>query len=378
MLRLTDMLKRVVFLVFLLVSTVLFVLNLLAQATADDVHSYARPREVKVRHVALDWEILFQEKRIRGSATLTLERYDKRAPLILDTRDLNIQKVEISANGIRFRPTKFELGSTDKILGAPLKVELAPDTKFVRIFYQTSPQASGLQWLNPEQTAGKKQPFMYSQAQAIHARSFRTIQDSPQIRITYTATVRTPKRLIALMSAEGNLVSDKRRNGFYKFTMKHPIPPYLIAIAVGDLRFKALGKRSGVFADPTILEQAAAEFSDTEKMIEATESLYGPYRWKRYDILVLPPAFPFGGMENPMLTFVTPTIIAGDKSLVSVIAHELAHSWSGNLVTNATWRDFWLNEGFTTYIERRIINVRQAKSSRGACVLTSSRSDSSC
>jgi aminopeptidase N len=130
-----------------------------------------------------------------------------------------------------------------------------------------------------------------------------------------------------------------------------------MALAVGDIAFKPLGNRAGVYTEPVMLERAAREFEDTEKMIAATEKLYGPYRWDRYDILVLPPSFPFGGMENPRLTFATPTILAGDKSLVSLIAHELAHSWSGNLVTNATWRDFWLNEGFTTYLERRVIEA---------------------
>ncbi|MCS6873082.1 MAG: M1 family metallopeptidase [Pyrinomonadaceae bacterium] len=326
-----------------------------AQNWADDVHSYARPNEVRVKHVHLDWTVNFEKKKIEGFAVLTLERFNQSSSLMLDTKDLEIKSAEISADRVKFTTTKFQLGETDKTLGTPLEIQLAQDTKFVRISYSTSPQASGLQWLTPDQTVGKKFPFMYSQAQAIHARSFIPLQDSPQIRITYTATVRTPREMIAVMSAEGNLQSIKSRNGIYRFRMQRPIPPYLIAIAVGNLAFKSLGKRCGVFAEPEVIQKAATEFADTEKMMQSAERLYGPYRWGRYDILVLPPAFPFGGMENPVLTFVTPTIIAGDKSLVSVIAHELAHSWSGNLVTNATWRDFWLNEGFTTYIERRII-----------------------
>ncbi len=325
---------------------------------ADDVHSYANPQQAKVTHVDLDWTVLFDQKIIKGSATLNFQRPPDQvnAPLILDTRELTIEKVEASVNGTVFKPTTFQLGATDKFLGAPLTIQLPPNAKRVRVFYSTSPNASGLQWLTPEQTAGKKQPFMFSQAQAIHARSFIPLQDSPQIRVTYSARVRTPKGLLAVMSAAGNSQT-AARNGDYRFLMSHPIPPYLIAIAVGDLKFQSLGKRTGVYTEPSMLAKSAYELADTEKMVEATEKIYGPYRWGRYDLLVLPPSFPFGGMENPMLTFATPTILAGDRSLVSLVAHELAHSWSGNLVTNATWRDFWLNEGFTTYIERRIIEA---------------------
>lgn len=327
---------------------------------AEDTHSYSNPQAVRVRHVDLDWNVLFDQKILRGTATLTVERIPpittRLGNLILDTRDLTIEKVETSTSGINYDQTQFSLGAADKILGAPLSITLPSGTKFVRVHYSTSPNASGLQWLEPSQTAGKKQPYMFSQAQAIHARSFIPLQDSPQVRVTYTARVRTPKNLLAVMSAEGNSQTGFR-TGDYRFLMTRPIPSYLIAIAVGDLRFISLGKRTGVYTEPSMLAKAASELSDTEKMVAATEKLYGAYRWSRYDLLVLPPSFPFGGMENPMLTFATPTILAGDKSLVSLVAHELAHSWSGNLVTNATWRDFWLNEGFTTYLERRIIEA---------------------
>lgn len=325
---------------------------------AMDVHSYSNPQEIRVRHVDLDWNVLFDRKILQGTATLTLEQTSEKfhPSLVLDTRDLNIEKVETSNNGAKFTTAKFTVGAADKVLGAPLTVQLPANAKSVRVYYSTSPTASGLQWLAPEQTAGKKTPFMFSQAQAIHARSFIPLQDSPQVRVTYSARVRTPANLLAVMSAEGNLRNDVR-NGDYKFNMPHPIPPYLIAIAVGDLSFRSLGRRTGVYTEPATLEKSAFELADTEKMVAATEKIYGAYRWGRYDLLVLPPSFPFGGMENPMLTFATPTILAGDKSLVSLVAHELAHSWSGNLVTNATWRDFWLNEGFTTYLERRIIEA---------------------
>jgi leukotriene-A4 hydrolase len=342
--------------------------NMQKQAVmVEDAHSYSNPQSVKVTHVDLDWNVLFDKKILQGTATLTVERVGELKTrlgyLILDTRDLTIEKVETSTSGAKYFDAEFSLGSTDKILGAPLNITMPSGTKFVRVHYSTSPTASGLQWLEPAQTAGKKTPFMFSQAQAIHARSFIPIQDSPQVRITYTARVRTPKNLLAVMSAEGNSQTSAR-GGDYRFKMTRPIPSYLIAIAVGDLQFRSLGRRTGVYTEPATLEKAAFELSDTEKMVAATEKIYGAYRWGRYDLLVLPPSFPFGGMENPMLTFATPTILAGDKSLVSLVAHELAHSWSGNLVTNATWRDFWLNEGFTTYLERRIIEAVYGKPRR--------------
>jgi leukotriene-A4 hydrolase len=323
----------------------------------SDVHSYANPEQVRVSHIHLDLKVDFERKTLNGSSTLTLERVASgNHPLILDTRDLKIIKVEASSDGSIFTPAQFNLGVADKILGAPLMIQLPEKVSKVRLEYETSPNASGVQWLAPRQTAGKKYPYMFTQSEAIHARSWIPLQDSPAVRITYSATIRTPRNLRAVMSAETIPFVGTVQNGQsgYSFEMSQAIPSYLIALAVGDLTFKQLGKRTGVYTEPVMLEKAARELEDTEKMVEATEKLYGPYRWGRYDILVLPPSFPIGGMENPRLTFATPTILAGDRSLVSLIAHELAHSWSGNLVSNATWRDFWLNEGFTTYLERRI------------------------
>lgn len=324
---------------------------------ARDPHSYSNPEQARVKHLDLDCEILFDRKAIKGVATLTLERpASGDYPLILDTRDLKIIKAEASSDGTNFLPTQFTLGDADKILGAPLAIQLPAQATKVRIEYESSPNASGVQWLEPAQTAGKKHPYVFTQSQAIHARSWIPLQDSPGVRMTYSAIIRTPKGLRAVMSAGESPFNGPVRadQSGYAFNMPQAIPSYLIALAVGDIAFKPLGERTGVYTEPAMLEKAAREFEDTEKMVVATEKLYGPYRWGRYDILVLPPSFPIGGMENPRLTFATPTILAGDKSLVSLIAHELAHSWSGNLVTNATWRDFWLNEGFTTYLERRI------------------------
>jgi leukotriene-A4 hydrolase len=316
-----------------------------------DYHSFSNPDEVKVTNLVLDLTVDFEKKILSGSVELD---YKKVLPsvrkIVLDTRDLSI--IDVTANG---KGIPYVLSSQDSFLGAALTIELPKEGNAITIEYQTSPQASGVQWLTPAQTAGKKYPFLFTQSQAIHARSFIPLQDSPQVRVTYQATIRTPKELLAVMSAAND--PNTPRDGVYEFSMPQPIPSYLIALAVGDLHFKAMGERTGVYSESSILDAAAAEFADTESMLIATEKTFGPYSWDRYDLLILPPSFPFGGMENPRLSFITPTVIAGDKSLVSLIAHELAHSWSGNTVTNATWRDLWLNEGFTTYLTYRIMEM---------------------
>jgi leukotriene-A4 hydrolase len=327
-----------------------------------DVHSWARPHEVRVRHMALSLHVDFARHAIDGDVVLDVERTVTAAPLVLDTRDLTIASAEIGSDGGAWRPTKWALGTADRLLGAPLEIQLAHDTTRVRVRYRTGEDASGLQWLAPEQTADGVQPFLYSQSQAIHARSWLPCQDSPGVRMTYDASITVDRPVRALMAAE--VVPDdpgadqaQRAVKTYRFRMREPIPAYLVALAVGHVEFADIGPRTGVWAEPSLLAQAKSEFADMDSMLVEIERLYGPYRWGRYDVLVLPPAFPFGGMENPRLTFATPTIIAGDRSLVSLVAHELAHSWSGNLVTNATWEDLWLNEGFTVYIERRILEV---------------------
>ncbi len=326
----------------------------------SDIHSFANSNEVVVKHLALDLSVNFESKTLSGKATLTLHHKKKTNKLVLDTRDLTIEKITLPARLRRSGgddkeiPATFTLGQEVKFLGKPLTVSITPKTKSVTIYYATSLKASALQWLEPSQTAGKEKPFLFTQSQAILARTWVPCQDGPGVRMTYSATIRTRPDLVAVMSAAGNS-GTKSADGIYKFEMKQPIPSYLLALAVGDLEFRSLGNRSGVYAEPSIVEKSAYEFVDLEKMISAAEALYGPYRWERYDLLVLPPSFPFGGMENPRLTFATPTILAGDRSLVALVAHELAHSWSGNLVTNATWNDFWLNEGFTVYFEHRIM-----------------------
>lgn len=323
--------------------------------TIDD-HSWARPQEARVSHVDLDLTADFNKKVLSGTATLTLVTEANAKQVILDTKALDIQGVTDAAGA----PLKYTLGRGNDMMGKPLTIELPQGAQTVVVHYATGAGGTALQWLDPSQTAGKKLPFLFSQGEEINTRSWIPTQDSPAIRQTYSARIVVPSNLVAVMSAQrltpkGEAVADHPSQRAFRFDMKQPIAPYLIAIAIGDIGFKAEGSRTGVYAERVMLEKAAYEFADMQAMLTAAEKLYGPYPWGRYDVLVLPPSFPYGGMENPTLTFVTPTVIAGDRSLVSLVAHELAHSWSGNLVTNATWEDFWLNEGFTVYFENRIM-----------------------
>ena len=324
-----------------------------------DEHSYAQPEKVRISNLALDLSLDFDRKQLAGTATFTLDWSPRKAQLdredaslVLDTRDLGIENIVGDHGDGTWDTLRYDLAPADKILGSKLTVQMPARNTKVRITYRTSPTASGLQWLEPSMTQGKQQPFMFSQSEAIHARSWVPLQDTPGVRFTYNAHVTAPKNAMVLMSADND--PQAIRDGDYSFTMTQPIPSYLLAIAAGDLVFEPISARSGVWAEPAMVHKAATEFADTDKMMQVAEKLYGPYRWGRYDILVLPPSFPFGGMENPRLTFATPTVIVGDKSLVSLVAHELAHSWSGNLVTNASWKNIWLNEGFTTYVQARI------------------------
>ena len=321
-----------------------------------DAHSYANFNEVYTKHLHLDLEVNFKNNSIYGVARHQMVNLDADTA-IFDIKYLEIQKVTVGDKDEK--PASFIIGEFDSILGSPLMVAINPDVEFINIYYKTTEKCEALDWLAPEQTAGKKHPFLYSQGQAILTRTWIPIQGSPANRITYSADVTVPKELLPIMSAANPV--EKNETGKYHFEMKQPIPAYLIALAVGDLSYKSLGKNCGVYSEPELLDACAYEFVDLPKMMTAAEKLYGKYQWEQYDIVVLPYSFPFGGMENPRLTFANPTLIAGDRSLVSVVAHELAHSWSGNLVTNATWDDFWLNEGFTVYFENRIMEELYGK-----------------
>jgi leukotriene-A4 hydrolase len=321
-----------------------------ARALPRDPHSHARPEIARVTHVALDLAADFERKVLAGSATLTIAAQTGAREIVLDVDGLRIGAISTNLGA-----TTWTVGERREELGAPLTVAISPGVRTLTIAYETAPEAGALQWLEPAQTASGKR-FLFSQGQSILTRTWIPTQDSPGIRQTYDARVVAPEGLKVVMSAEMLTPQGEPAAGgrAFRFRMRNPIPPYLIAIGIGDIAYQAIGPRTGVYTEPSMIAAAAYECADMERMLLAAEALYGPYRWGRYDVLILPPSFPFGGMENPRLTFLTPTFLAGDRSLVSLIAHELAHSWSGNLVTNALWADGWLNEGFTNYFEGRI------------------------
>jgi leukotriene-A4 hydrolase len=317
-----------------------------------DPHSYNDDAQVETESFALSARVDFAAQTLHAEVEF-LFRAPGGGALDLDTRDLAIERV-VDQGG---RELPFVLHPAEPILGARLAIELPPATRAVRIRYRTAPDASALQWLEPPQTSGGRHPFLFSQCQAIHARSVVPLQDTPRVRVRYTAALEIPRALRAVMAAAPQGRAEHGDTATERYEMPQPIPPYLLAFAVGDLASRDLSPRSRVWAEPGVLDRAAYEFGEVEAMIAAAEALFGPYDWERFDVLAMPPSFPYGGMENPRLTFVTPTVIAGDRSLVSVLAHELAHSWTGNLVTNANAEHFWLNEGFTVYAERRIVEA---------------------
>jgi leukotriene A-4 hydrolase/aminopeptidase len=315
-----------------------------------DPHSYFDTAQPRVKHVRLRWQVDFRAQQITGNATLVFE-IPSSGTVDLDSKGLTITSVQTPTG----QNIPYALGDDEPILGQKLQLQLPAQSSEVTIAYHTSPEALALQWLAPAQTAGKRYPFLFSQCQAIHARTLAPLQDTPRARVTYDAEVTVPDPLTAVMSAAPCGQQPAAGGRTFAFAMPQPIPPYLLALAVGHLESRELSPRARIWAEPAVVEAAAYEFAEVEAMLARAEALFGPYVWERYDMLVLPPSFPYGGMENPRMTFLTPTVLAGDRSLVDVVAHELAHAWTGNLVTNATMEHFWLNEGFTTWAERRIL-----------------------
>ena len=324
-----------------------------------DDHSYANLKQIHTKHLHLELEVDFKAQTIYGIARHQMQN-NGADTAIFDLKGLLIQKVTPGQKGHE-KETDFTIGPMDKdsIIGQALLVNVDSKTTDVNIYYQTTTASAALDWLDTTLTSSKTKPFLYTQGQAILTRTWIPLQDSPSNRLTYSADVKVPTDLLALMSARNP--TQLSASGNYHFEMPYAIPSYLIALAVGDIGFKDLGTGCGVYAEKELLKSCAKEFEDLPQMMSVANELYGKYRWERYDVLVLPYSFPFGGMENPMLTFANPTLLTGDKSLVSVLAHELAHSWSGNLVTNHSWSDLWLNEGTTVYFEQRIMEALSGK-----------------
>jgi len=320
-----------------------------------DPNSYARPDQVVTKHVHLELEVDFDARVLHGHVLLSVERVEPTAStLLLDVSRLQIDSVQDGESG---SDLAFEVGSSC-INGEKLEISLpSQGEKFqVKVGYRTTPTSTALQWLQPEQTLAGTHPFLFSQCQAIHCRSLLPCQDTPSVKSPYTASITAPSKLAALMSAirqgEPHPIGGDR--SITKWEQKVPVQSYLIAIAVGGLESRQIGPRSHVWAEPGLVDRAAHDFAETESFLQTAEALCGPYVWGTYDILVLPPSFPYGGMENPCLTFATPTLLSGDRSNAGVIAHEIAHSWTGNLVTNTNFEHFWLNEGFTVFTELKI------------------------
>jgi aminopeptidase N len=322
-----------------------------------DPHSYADSSQSRTR--SFDWKarVDFDSQVLVADVTLQLTAPAKGGAFDLDTRGLSIEAVDDGKG----RALTFKLHDAEPVYGSRLEVQLPAGVERVHIRYRTASDASALQWLTKEQTLGGKQPFLFSQCQAIHARSVVPCQDTPSIRQTYTAELDVPAHLRAVMAAAPTTREVKGGRALERFEMPQAIPPYLFAFAVGELASRDLSKRSRVWAEPGLVDAAAKEFEDVEAIMQTAEKLFGPYDWDRFDMLVMPPSFPYGGMENPRLTFLTPALLTGDKSQVNVVGHELAHSWTGNLVTNSNAEHFWLNEGFTVFAERRILEALEGE-----------------
>lgn len=330
----------------------------------SDPNSFANYQKVYVKSFHLAVSAHFDRQVLAGHVDLTVATRQDTNQLVLDTRDLTISRItELASSTVlnyTVKPAHAAFGSA-LVVDLPASLQHAGNEGVVRIEYETSPNSSAIQWLPPAQTAGKVHPYLFTQCQAIHARALLPIQDTPANKCPYTGSVTVPAPLVGLMSAlpdgHEDVTVNEQKWIRYAFKQPVPMPSYLVAIAVGHLERRDIGPRSCVWSEPEMVEKGAYEFADTERFIQAAENIVGPYVWGRYDILLLPPSFPYGGMENPCLTFVTPTLLAGDRSLANVVAHEIAHSWMGNLVSPTTWEHFWMNEGFTVFLERKIIRA---------------------
>ena len=329
---------------------------LLSISNQKELNTFSNYDIIFQTNINVHFIVDFDNKKVDGEVTISFKALEDGEVIILDTKSLIIKSIkDNTGNELDFKlDNYYQLESH----GVPLKIykEYSKDDTFdITIEYSTTKDCMAIDWLEPEQTSGGKYPFMYSQCQSILCREMLPIQDTPAVKMPVQISITVPEELIGL--AAGLFVEEinNGNNKTFIYALDIPIPSYLIAIAAGDIGSQNVSERCTIYAEKTVVEKAAWEFSDTEKFLKIAENYIGEYVWEQYNILVLPPSFPFGGMENPTLTFLTPSLIAGDKSLVSVVAHEISHSWTGNLVTNENWPDFWLNEGFTMFIERKIL-----------------------
>lgn len=316
--------------------------------------SFTNADQVTTTHAEIHLQLDFPTKLVHGTVTYQfVSLTDGLTRVILDTKHLIIKSIQSVQS--------WTMGQTHEVIGTPLIIELsspvAAHQQFkLSIDYQTTDKCTALTWMSPSNTSGKKHPFCFTQCEAIHCRTLLPVQDSPQVKFTidYSIVVNEPYT-VAAGAIFKNIVDQPNNKRAFLSSLKIPIPAYLVAFAAGNIVSQEIGPRSKVYCEPEILEASVYEFGETETFLSTAESLLTPYEWEEYNILVLPGSFAYGGMENPTLTFMTPTLIAGDRSLTSTVGHEIAHSWTGNLVTNRNWEHFWLNEGFTVYVERKIL-----------------------
>ena len=344
------------------ISFFLILIILISKTNQKELNTFSNYDIIFQTNINVHFIVDFDNKKVDGEVTISFKALEDGEVIILDTKSLLIKSVkDNTGNELDFKLDNYYRLESH---GVPLKIykEYSKDDTFdITIEYSTTKDCMAIDWLEPEQTSGGKYPFMYSQCQSILCREMLPIQDTPAVKMPVQISITVPEELIGL--AAGLFVEEinNGNNKTFIYALDIPIPSYLIAIAAGDIGSQNVSERCTIYAEKTVVEKAAWEFSDTEKFLKIAENYIGEYVWEQYNILVLPPSFPFGGMENPTLTFLTPSLIAGDKSLVSVVAHEISHSWTGNLVTNENWPDFWLNEGFTMFIERKILSSHKDK-----------------
>ncbi|RLV94466.1 Leukotriene A-4 hydrolase [Spathaspora sp. JA1] len=306
--------------------------------------------QFQIKHTNLTLEVDFEKKVLTGTVEYDLINKNKSDSVILDTASLDILEVKVNS-----KATPFELAPAVPIYGSALSIAIPPTTDNVKIEidFRTTSKCTAIQFI-----AGDTGPYVFSQCQAIHARSLFPCFDTPGSKSPYTFTAKSP----SACTMSGRPRASNNEPGVYHFDQPIPIPSYLVSITSGNLLKAPIGPRSDVYCEEPNLKACQWEFEkDMENYLQIAESLIFDYEWERFDSLVLPSSFPYGGMEIPNMTQLTPTLICGDRTQTKVMAHELAHSWSGNLVTNCSWEHFWMNEGWTVYIERRILGAIAAK-----------------